>query len=72
MMTKPLKLHLPLSVFEDLHEAADGRGVFCKVSKKDLRALLMDHSVVLAKLADIHLETEEDYAVCDQVRQARG
>ncbi len=71
-MTQPLTLYLPLATFEELHEAADGRGKFCKVSKKDLLALLMDHSNALAKLANVHVEMEENYAGCDAVRQARG
>lgn len=58
-MTQPLTLCLPLATFETLHSAADGRGKVCKVSKKDLRDLLMDHARVLAKLEDLHVETEE-------------
>lgn len=58
-MTQPLTLYLPLQTFEALHEAADGRGKKALVAKADLRALLMDHSRVLAKLADIHIETQE-------------
>ena len=57
-MTRPLTIYLPLKIFEELRETADGRGKFCKVSKRDLRALLMDHSRILAKLADMRVETE--------------
>lgn len=70
-MTQLLTLYLPLQIFEELHETADGRGKFCRVSKKDLAALLMDHSNALAKLADVHVETEESYADYHSVRQAR-
>ncbi len=70
-MTQPLTLYLPLKIFEELHEAADGRGKVCKVSKKDLRALLMDHSAALARLADLQIETEENYAGSHAVRKAR-
>jgi hypothetical protein len=58
-MTQPLTLYLPLATFEALHKVVDGRGKVCKVSKRDLRALLMDHSRTLAKLADMKVETEE-------------
>ena len=58
-MTLPLTLCLPQATFEALHQAADGRGKVCKVSKKGLRDLLMDHARVLAKLEDLHIETEE-------------
>lgn len=58
-MTQPLTLYLPLKTFEELHAAANGRGKLCKVSKKHLTALLMDHSRVLATLADAQIETEE-------------
>jgi len=71
MMTQPLTLYLPLPTFEELHEAAKGRGKLCKVSKKGLSALLMDHSRVLALLADLQIETEESYADCNAVRKAR-
>lgn len=70
-MTQPLTLCLPLKTFEMLHEVADGRGKKASVSKADLRALLMDHSRILAKLADLHIETEESYASCNAVRKAR-
>ncbi len=70
-MTQPLTLYLPLQIFEELHEAADGRGKKASVNKADLLALLMDHSRVLAKLADCGIETEESYANCNAVRQAR-
>lgn len=70
-MTQPLTLYLPLRTFESLHKVADGRGKKASVNKADLLALLMDHSRVLAKLADLHIETEENYADCDAVRQAR-
>ena len=70
-MTRPLTLYLPLKTFEELHEAADGRGKKALVNKADLLALLMDHSRVLAKLADLRIESEETYADCDAVRQAR-
>jgi hypothetical protein len=61
MMTRPLTLCLPLQTFESLHDAVDGRGKFCKVSKRDLAILLADHSRVLAKLTDMKVETEEGY-----------
>jgi len=58
-MTQPLTLCLPLATFEALHVAADGRGKKALVSKVDLRALLRDHSRVLAKLQDMKIETRE-------------
>ncbi len=70
-MTQPLTLYLPLATFEELHSAADGRGKKALVKKADLLALLMDHSNALAKLADVHVETEENYADHHTVRQAR-
>lgn len=70
-MTQPLKLYLPLTVFEELHRAADGCGKKASVTKADLLVLLMDHSRVLAKLTDLQIETEETYADCSVVRQAR-
>lgn len=70
-MTQSLTLYLPLKTFEKLHTAADGRGKKALVIKSDLRALLMDHSRALAKLADMQVETEENYAGCNAVRQAR-
>lgn len=71
-MTRTLKLYLPLETFESLHEAADGRGKFCKVSKSDLLALLMDHSRALAVLTRLQVPIEEpEYATCRQVREAR-
>ena len=70
-MTRPLTLYLPLQTFEALHKAADGRGKKASVNKADLLALLMDHANVLAKLADVGVATEENYAACDAVRQAR-
>ena len=70
-MTQSLTLYLPLKTFEALHEAADGRGKKASVNKADLLALLMDHARVLSKLADLQIGTEESYAGCDKVRQAR-
>lgn len=70
-MTQPLMLYLPLRTFEALYKAADGRGKRASVSKADLTALLMDHSRVLARLQDMQIVTEESYANCDAVRQAR-
>lgn len=70
-MTQPLTLCLPLSTFEALHRMSDGRGKKVSVNKSDLRALLMDHSHVLAKLVDLQVETEENYEGCHEVRQAR-
>lgn len=70
-MTQPLTLYLPLQTFDDLQQAADGRGKKALVPKADLRALLMDHARVLAKLADLQIETEESYETCDAVRQSR-
>lgn len=71
-MTRTLKLYLPLEKFESLHEAADGRGKFCRVSKEDLLALLMDHSRALAVLGEVQVPIEEpEYANCRQVREAR-
>lgn len=68
---KTLKISLPLSKFEDLHVAADGRGKFCRVEKTDLLALLMDHSKALAMLQDMNVPLEDSYADCSQVRKAR-
>ncbi len=70
-MTRPLTLYLPLQIFETLHTAADGRGKKASVNKADLLALLMDHANALAKLKDAGIATEESYADCDAVRQAR-
>ncbi len=70
-MTQPLTLYLPLKTFEDLHKAADGRGKKATVNKADLLALLMDHSRVLARLQDLHIMTEENYANSSSVRAAR-
>lgn len=58
-MTQLLTLYLPLQIFDALHRSADGRGKKALVAKADLRALLMDHARVLAKLEDMHVETEE-------------
>ena len=58
-MTHPLTLYLPQRTFESLHTASDGRGKKALVVKADLRALLMDHARVLAKLQDMHIETQE-------------
>ena len=68
---KALKLSLQMKNFEELHTATNGRGKFCKTSKKDLAALLMDHSRALAMLADTQVPLEESYADCRQVREAR-
>ena len=70
-MTQPLTLCLPLKIFEQLFEAAHGRGKKTTVNKADLLALLMDHARVVAKLQDMHVQTEEDYAGSHEVRQAR-
>lgn len=70
-MTQLLKLHLPLTVFETLHTAVDGRGKKASVNKADLLALLMDHSRALAALQDMQVPMEESYADCNQVRKAR-
>ena len=66
-MTQPLTLYLPLQIFEGLHKVAGGRGKKASVNKADLLALLMDHSRVLANLADLRIETEENYAGCNAV-----
>lgn len=71
-MTQPLKLYLPLTVFERLHKAADGRGKKTSVSKADLAALLMDHSRILSVLQDEGIPVEDNYADSSYVRQARG
>ncbi len=70
-MTQPLKLHLPLTVFERLHEAADGRGKKTSVFKADLSALLMDHSRLLALASELGINVEGNYADSSHVRQAR-
>lgn len=57
-MTQPLTLCLPQATFEALHMAADGRGKKASVKKADLAALLRDHARVLARLADMRIETE--------------
>lgn len=57
---KTLKLSLPQKNFEGLHSAADGRGMYCKVGKRDLAALLVDHTRALAMLADMQVPTEEE------------
>lgn len=67
---KTLKLCLPLETFDKLHEAADGRKGACKVQKDDLQALLIDHSKILAALADMDVPIEEDYSNHTKVRQA--
>ena len=58
-MTQPLMLCLPQVTFEALHTAVDGRGKKALVSKTALRALLIDHARVLAKLQDMKIETQE-------------
>ncbi len=58
-MTRPLTLYLPLATFEKLHAIADGRGRFCKVSKKDLAALLMDHANALNHLVEAQVEVRD-------------
>ncbi len=58
-MTQALTLYLPQKTFEALHLAAEGRGKKASVNKTDLTALLMDHARVLAKLSDLHVDTEE-------------
>ena len=70
-MTQALQLHLPLTAFERLHVAADGRGVSCKAIKKDLCALLMDHSRILSVLKEMGVPVEDNYADSSHVRQAR-
>lgn len=58
-MTKPLKLCLPLEIFETLASAAEGRGQFCKVRKRDLQALLTDHGKVIGLLDEMQVKVEE-------------
>lgn len=58
-MTRPLMLCLPRTTFEALHKSADGRGKTTTVKKADLLSLLMDHSTVLAKLAEMQIEVNE-------------
>lgn len=57
---KTLKLSLSRKNFEALVAAADGRGMYCKPTKKALTDLLIDHARVLAMLADLHVPTEEE------------
>ena len=58
-MTQPLTLCLPQVTFEALHMAVDGRGKKALVSKAALRALLIDHARVLAKLEDMKVEVTD-------------
>ena len=56
-MTKPLALSLSYSAHDRLHRAADGRGEAGTVAKADLRTLLRDHGVILARLSDAGIPT---------------
>ncbi len=66
-MTKRLMLSLPLKDFDALHEAAEGRGKFCRVSKAQLSALLIDHSRTVAALGE---DVEDAYQDSRHVRKA--
>lgn len=68
---KPVKLTLPLTAFERLHEKVDGRGDFTRINKEALRRLLADHATVIAVLQDLGVETDEPYQDCRTVRKAR-
>ena len=57
---KTLKLSLSQKNFEGLATSADGRGMYCKAVKRDLAALLVDHTRALAMLADMQVPTEEE------------
>ena len=57
---KTLKLSLSQKNFEGLATSADGRGMYCKAIKKDLAALLIDHSRALAMLEAMQVTTEEE------------
>ena len=56
---KPVNLYLDSAKFDDLHKAADGKGVMCRVPKEDLRALLMDQSRLLKTLKELGIEVKE-------------
>ena len=58
-MTKPLKLNLKIAVFDTMWKVAHGRGKSCTIAKKDLTALLMDHSLMHGALLDQRVETTE-------------
>ncbi len=70
---KPLILSLPLVIFEKLHEIAGrkGRGSDVTIKKKDLMALLIDHSRAIARLEDLYVTMEENYANSSKIRKAR-
>ncbi len=70
-MTRPLMLSLTLKTFEKLHKVAERKGKKASVDKIDLLALLMDHARALARLQAEGVETEENYADCNAVHQAR-
>jgi hypothetical protein len=47
-----VKLELSQDAFERLHQLSDGRGKQVRVSKQDLRLLLLDHSRTIRALED--------------------
>ena len=71
MATKTLRLYLPISAFEGLHELADKRGKVCHVKRTDLVALLLDHSVLLGAVTDHGVLLEDDFSNSAPVRTAR-
>jgi hypothetical protein len=68
---RPVKLDLPLTAFERLHEKVDGRGEFTRINKEALRRLLSDHAKVIAALQDLGVPTDERYEDSSKVRKAR-
>lgn len=68
---KPVKLTLPLTAFDRLHEKVDGRGDYTRINKEALRRLLSDHSKLIATLQDVGVEIDDRYTDSSQVRKAR-
>jgi len=70
-MMKPLKLYLALADFEELCNQADKRSKKITVDKQALSGLLLDHSRVIARLEDMRVPIEENYAESSTIRKTR-
>ena len=71
MTTKTLTPCLTLANFEKMYALTEERGRKVEVTKKDLLALLIDHSKAIAMLEDLQVVVEEDYANSPKIRKAR-
>lgn len=67
---RSVKLNLPLKRFEELYSVANGRGKGCQINRADLMGLLMDHTRALAKLNELKVPLEDNYANSSQIRKA--